>query len=126
MKLAAHETETDALSALGIEAVELLRRGDFSALAARFGYALAFGRDVETAIREDLGSSLASLNAIALAPNEFAEKPIVKHLKGNDAALIAAIEARAATNNGMTVLVELVVSARGSEKFLTLEHISAA
>ena len=47
MQIVDGEIDGAALANIGSEAARLLRSGEISTLAARFGYAVAFGREVE-------------------------------------------------------------------------------
>jgi hypothetical protein len=125
MKLSADHFNDASLAAHGAEALVLIVRGDIPALAERFGYALAFGRDLASAIQSDLSSVLAELGAasVVLAPAQATQ---VAYFKPNDTGLVAVVEARAQTNIGKPILVELVVSGSGTDMHLTLEQISAA
>jgi hypothetical protein len=113
------------LSALGVEAVRLLCSEDINSLAMRFGYALAFDREPELAIREDLRSCLAEFGAASIvsAPKHT---PTVKYLEPNDSGLFAVVECEARTDNGAKVLVELIVTKEQGEEHVTLEQISVA
>lgn len=124
MKIADGQGAPEALAAFCYEAAQLLCSGDFSALAQRFGYALAFERDPATAIRDDLSAILSELGASSLGPP--LSLPCVSRLKPNDTALVASVEQRIPTNNGRHVLLELVVSAHAADRHLVLEQISAA
>ena len=111
--------------ALGRNAVQLLRAGEFEVLASRFGYALAFGRAPAVVIQEDLMISLGHIGSLGLASNdEFGCE--VNFFAPNTSALLAVIECVVPAENEGQVLVELVVSSSGSNKYVTLEQISAA
>jgi hypothetical protein len=122
MKLDRH-ADAASLSALGAEAVRLLCSEDINGLAGRFGYALAFDREPALAIREDLRSCLAEVQAgsVVGAPKHT---PTVKYLEPNDSGLFAVVECEAITDNGAKVLVELIVTDKQGEKHVTLEQIS--
>lgn len=115
-----------SLASLGKEAVRLLCSGNISALADRFGYALAYSREPATAIQEDLNSLLSDLRAASLAPILEQPQPTVKYFGPNDSGLLALVECLTLAENGAKVLVELVVTGTESEKHVTLEQISAA
>ena len=123
MQIADSQFDESSLVALGAEALALLSTGNIQALAERFGYALALGRDPATAIQADLASALASVGATSLVHAD-ADAPKVGYFKSNMTGLLALVEGRAPTNNGKAILVELVVTGRGDEKFITLEDIS--
>lgn len=125
MKLLDAQMNADALAELGADAVRLLCRGDISALAGRYGYALGYGREPATAIREDLNRCLSQLGANSLVTAPQLLVPSVVFYKPNSSSLVAVVECRVPADNGATVLVELVVTATGAEKHITLEDLSA-
>lgn len=118
-------TDTDALNALGNEAVRLLGEKDIKGLAGRFGYALAYNRNPAAAIEQDLNSCLAEIEASSVAPTPT-QTPTVKYFGPNDTGLFAVVECVALADNGAKLLVELIVTDKEGEKFATLEHISVA
>ena len=123
MQIADSEFDEASLAALGVEALTLLSTGNFQALAKRFGYAMAHGRDPAMAIQADLASTLASVGATSLVHAD-GDAPKVGYFKSNETGLLALVEGLARTNYGNAILVELVVTGRGDEKFITLEDIS--
>src|SRR5882724_1487722 len=108
MNLSPQQVEPEPLAALAVEASRLLLAGKFSELAARFGYAVALGRDPSAAIQEDLCACLCSLGEKNLDPN-VQPKVQVKYFKPNDQ-LRAVAECMLATANGHRLPAELVVS----------------
>lgn len=114
---------TESLGALGVEAIDLLCRGDVNTLAQRFGYALSFDRDPATAIREDLKRCLSEAGATSLA--RAPENPVrsVKYFKPNSSNLIAVVECSAPTQTGAALSVDLIVSSKAEERHITLESI---
>jgi hypothetical protein len=127
MRLAESQFDPESLGELCAEALQLLASGNIDALAERFGYAFAYacGGDPVLAIQADLASSLASVGATSLAQAD-ARVPKVGYYAPNSTGLLALIEGRAPTNNGKTILVELVVTGSGDDKHITLEQISDA
>lgn len=109
---------------LASEACRLLLAGEFSSLAAQFGYAISLGRDPSKAIQEDLRSSLAHLRDEGL---DLTAQPLIeiKYFKPNDQ-LHAVAECRLATAAGHQLLVELVVTAKEGHFRAILEQVSAA
>jgi hypothetical protein len=125
MQLSAQELDAASLAKLGDEARTLLSAGDIDALAARFGYALAFGRKPADAIREALASSLLEAGASRLIPTGW-ETPRVSYFKPNDARLFALVECLVPTENGAPILVEVIVAGSRADAHATLEQVSAA
>jgi hypothetical protein len=125
MKLLDSQVNADALAQLGADAVRQLCRGDIDALAGQFGYALSYGREPAAAIREDLGGCLSRIGAGSLATVEAPPVPSVVFYEANSSNLVALVECQVPADNGAAVLVELVVTARGAERHITLEDVSA-
>jgi hypothetical protein len=117
---------SDSLAALGVEAASLLCRGDIATMASKFGYALSFGRDIESAIRSDLSHCLSELGAVSRVDAPHQPVPEVSEFEPNGSNLVAAVACLAPTNNGSAVLVELVVTSSGRESHVTLEDLSPA
>ncbi len=125
MQITDDQTDASSLADLGSIAVRLFCSGDFGSLGAQFGYALAYDCDPAIAIREELALSLADLGASALGPPP-ARSPIVSYFKPNDTGLFALVEQRIPTDNTGHVLLELIVTSRGSDRHVVLEQVSAA
>lgn len=125
MQITDDQAVESSLAALASEAAQLLSSGDIPALAARFGYALAFDRESVTAIQEDLASCFAQLQAIGFAP-DTKRTATVTYLEPNDSSIFAIVECVAATIDGPGVLLELVVTQEGADKHVTLEQLSVA
>ena len=125
MKITDSQTDASSLADLGSVATRLLCSGDFTALAAQFGYALAYDRDPAAAIREELVLSLAELgaSALVLSPDQ---PPSVSYFEPNDTGLFALVEQYIPTDRTGHVLLELIVSSQGSGKHVVLEQVSAA
>jgi hypothetical protein len=125
MKITDDQTDPRSLADLGSQAVQLLCSGNFSALAQQFGYALAYDRDPASAIRDELGLSLAEIGASTLGQPPTSV-PSVSYFKPNDTGLFALVEQQIPTDGSGHVLLELIVSARGSDGHVVLEQVSAA
>ena len=125
MKLQSDQLSESFLRQLGGEVVCLLRAADFSTVAERFGYALAFGRDPAQVIAEDLqhcvGEGAGGAND---ARNEASVA--VKFLAPNDIGLRAVVECRFSGPENCPVLAELIVTRDTTAYFVTLEQISLA
>lgn len=119
-------TDAKDLSTLGVQALRPLCSGDIGTLADRFGYSLAHGREPATSIRQDLMQCLVEIGATSLTPASERSAANVKYLEPNDSGLYADVECLAPTDNGHSVLVELVVTGSEAERHITLEQISAA
>ena len=125
MKAALSSLNESALGHLGDEATRLITSGDFEALHARFGYAIALGREPVAAIAQDLNSALADVGATGLGDPAKA-RIASKTFQPNDIGLCGLVECLVPTTNGKFVLLELVLSATGSVGHVTLEQVSGA
>lgn len=117
--------EANALAALGGEAVDMLCRGDIDGLASRYGYGLSYGRDAAAAIRDDLRRCLSQAGATSLTPASPNPVRSVAYYDSTGTGILAVVECLAPTDNGVSLLVELVVTSKGKERHITLEQISA-
>jgi hypothetical protein len=86
MQLSGRELGPAFLAELGEEARRLLYAGDIDTLAARFGYALALGRDPADAISDELSSCLRETASSQLIAMGW-EAPRVSYFKPNDMAV---------------------------------------
>ncbi|HLF97047.1 MAG TPA: hypothetical protein VI457_07885 [Methylococcaceae bacterium] len=123
MKLLPAQTSETSLSSIGEEARALLMRHDYSGLANRFGYALAFDRPPSAALEADFLSAAASpitLGAGAYLPDVVT----VKYFSPNDTGLFALVECPVPVADGVAVLLELIVTGKSEEKHITVEDIS--
>ena len=120
MKLLPSQTDEASLSAFGETARALLMRHDYSGMANRFGYALAFDRGPSAAIEADFLSAAASPYKVESGPH----LPIaVKYFAPNDTGLFAVVQCTVPIANGAAVHLELIVTERGEEKHITVEDI---
>lgn len=121
MKLSSSQTDVESLTKFGQEAIALVAKHDFSALAQQFGYALSYGRNPAQAIESDFAQCIAE----AESPSSDTKQSIqVKYFKPNSVPLCALVECVTPVSQNAAVLVELVVSGEGEEKHITLEQIS--
>jgi hypothetical protein len=125
MKPALSQLDDPELGQLGVDASRLLCSGQLLALHEQFGYALAFDRDPIVALENDVAAVLAEVGASSFGdPNDITYK--VSHFKLSEKGLISLVECLVPTNNSKEVLVELVLSTNGAERYLTLEQVSSA
>ncbi len=125
MHVTNEQVARESLADFGKRATQLLWSGDFSTLAHQFGYALAFGQDPASAIRDALASGLKELGASAFGPLPTAE-PSVSYFKLNESELFALVTQDLATDGNGCIFLELIVTSKGSDKHVTLEQVSAA
>lgn len=123
MKFIQSQTDEASLLALGEQASAMLMQRNYSGLANRFGYALAFDRAPSMAIEADFLKAVASpIKAV------FDAHPLIsiKYFAPNDTGLFAVVECTVPVTEGTAVLLELVITATGEEKHITVEDISGA
>ena len=123
MKLLPGQIDERSLSGFGEEASAMLIRHDYSGLANRFGYALAYDREPAAGIEEDY------LRA-AISPLEMTTAALasvkVKYFKPNGTGLFALVECVVPVAEKAAVLLELIVTGVGEEMHITVEDISGA
>lgn len=124
MQLPGNRTASAELEPLARRCAELLRAGKFEALAEAFGYAVALGRPPASAIAADLQAALGGVGASSLVA-DVSLQVAVKYFEPKDS-LLGVVECSLPANNGRQVLVELVVTEREGQAYLTLEQVSAA
>lgn len=124
MKLLPSQTDVASLSAFGEEARALLMERNYSGLADRFGYALAYGRTPSEAIEADFLRAAAS--PYKTVPGD---QPIsIKYFGPNKiggTGLFAVVECNVPVADGAVVFLDLVVRA-GREKLDTAISDKAA
>lgn len=121
MKLQPSELNEQYLRHLGDEVVKLVLHRDFQALAQRFSYALAFGKDHAEAISEDFQRSLA---VSAASDSGMKSGVVVKYFEPNTANLYAVVECLVPILNSNAILAELIVTKTNEDAWITLEEIS--
>lgn len=126
MQINNESVDDAALKAVGHDAVRLLCSGDITTLASRFGYATALGRGPAAAIQEDLAECLGQIGASGLSC-ELELDYEVKFFAPNAPNLFALVECVIPVIDGSGgVLVEVIVTSNGIDKYATLEQISVA
>lgn len=121
MRISSAQTDQNSLSGFWAEAVSLVVNKSYSSLAERFGYALAYDRDIALAIQQDFEQCLSEAESPSTPKSTSIQ---VKYFKPNDAGLYALVECVTAVNERANVLIELIVAGGGDEKYITLEQIS--
>ena len=123
MKLSPAQTDENTLAQFGAEASGLIKSHNFSRLAERFGYALAYGREIAQAIEKDFEQCLAEAKEVS---NQLPPSIQVKYFKPNSTHLFALVECITPVTKNISVLIELIVTGDGEEKHIALEQISVA
>jgi hypothetical protein len=121
MKLTPNQTDEVSLAHFGEEAVALVLNRDFSALAERFGYALAFGRNPAMAIEDDFAQCIAEEQGASSQNSSYIQ---VKYFEPNSTSLFAVVECFTPITQSATILIELIITGEGETKHITLEQIS--
>lgn len=123
MQLREDQVGVQALTAVGVEAVNLSCSLDFGAFTSRFPYALAFDRDPATAVEADFASCFAEVTTaqVLLEPNQA--RYSVKYFMPNDVPLFAIVECRIPVGFGGSLLLEFIVVGK-ERKALALEGVS--
>lgn len=109
------------LASFGEEAAAMLMQKDYASLASHFGYALAYGRELAAAIKEDHERAMAT--PIETKPNTPSSIK-VKYFAPNDSGLFALVACVVPVADKSAVLLELVVTGGEEEKHITVEDIS--
>jgi len=99
----------------------MLIQRDYSGLANRFGYAVAYDRALATAIEADFLSAVASPYHVA---SDAHPSIVVKYFAPNDTGLFAVVECTVPVADGAAVLLALIVTRKGEERHITLEDIN--
>jgi hypothetical protein len=127
MKLLNSQTDESTLANFGAEVAQLVKESKYREIADRFGYALAYGREKAETIQQEVESCLSqggSKGALSLVAQP---RIVVKYFKPNDSNLFAVVECTMAlTGRAGEMLVELIVTTKENEKYLSLEQISYA
>jgi hypothetical protein len=118
------QMDRQTLGRFGEQAVALLRAGDFTALAERFGYALAYGREPAKAIESDLAACLSEDQG---TDGFIAPTTVIKYYDAQateTTGLMAATECVSHLADNSAILLALVVTGKGAERHIGLEGIS--
>jgi hypothetical protein len=103
------------------EAASLLRHGNFAALAERFGYAGAHGRELASAIEADVANKLEGHGSPTGLP--YVEIKYFNKESAENVGLVAAIDCAAYLAGDAAVQFSLVVTGKGSERYISLESV---
>lgn len=98
----------------------MLIQRDFRGLVNRFGYALAYGRKAAEAVEADFRNAPSATSG---TPASKSPLITVKYFTPNSTNLFALVECVVPLPDGVTALLELIVSNYGEERHITLEDI---
>jgi hypothetical protein len=125
MKLLPTQTDEASLLHLGKEALSLFEKNAFSSLAARFGYAMAYGQDPAVAIEEMFHWRVAQFREFS-KPRRWDLQPItVKYFQPKDLPFFAVVEGFFASE-GCPFHFALIVFSSEDGKHLSLEDFDLA
>jgi hypothetical protein len=124
MKLLNSQICEPSLSNFGEEACRLFIARDFQGLADRFGYALAYDRDLAAAIEADFDHCLSGHSGARSEQASIVESVRVRNFQPNDTGLLAVVECILLVHKGARVLVELIAAKNGENVHLYLEDIN--
>ena len=121
-----HINDTDLIK-FGEEAVNLIIGKEYKELAGRFGYALAYEENPANVIKKEIDMCLSQLGKYSKLAEIINKEIIVKYFENNDTGLVAVVECTLSIENGDgEMLVELIVTEKDGENYVTLEQISYA
>ena len=126
MEIDESQTDRSSLERFAHEAIAWLRGGDFGALAERFGYACAYGRDLASAIEADMKAALPEDMDV---PEEIAPHMTIKYFHAEaleSTGLVAAVDCVTHLADGTAVDFSLVVTGKGMRRYIGLESIQRA
>ena len=125
MKLLPTQTDEASLLQLGKEALSLFEKNAFSSLAARFGYAMAYGQDHAIAIEEMFHWRIARFREFP-KPRTWDLQPMtVKYFQPKYLPFFAVIEGFF-VSKGCPFHVALIVFSSEDGKHLSLEDFELA
>lgn len=121
MQISESQMDKRSLEQFAQEAVSLLQHGDFSALAERFGYAMAYGREPASAIEADLSNRLQERGLPGRLP--FVDIKYFNEEAAESTDLVAAIDCAAYLAGDSVVQFSLVVTRKDSLRYISLESV---
>jgi hypothetical protein len=105
MRLLNSQINELSLSGFGEEACRLFIARDFRGLAEKFGYALAYNRDLAAAIEADFDSCLSGNSESRNEQGAIVKSITVKNFQPNDTGILAVVECVLVVDDGARVLV---------------------
>jgi hypothetical protein len=122
MHISEIEMDRESLEQFAKEVALLIQKGDFSALAERFGYAMTYGREPAEAIERDLSSTALERANVDRLPSYIDIKYFnVQSTKSTG--LLAAVDCQTYLAGDALVQFSLVVTMKGSDRYMSLESI---
>jgi hypothetical protein len=125
VKILDNQLDKPSLSKFGEDACRLFVARDFRGLADTFGYALAYNREIASAIEADFEHCLSGNCTSRSEHGSPVESITVRSFQPNDTGLLWVIECVLLVDKSARVLIELIVAKNGENKNLYLEDINA-
>ena len=124
MQINDDQFNVSSLTNFGKEAINLFKNRDFPTLALRFGYALAYGRVLSDAIKEDLKYCIAQADGRSPLSEVIGPEIEVKFFSPNTTGLEAVVECLVEIIDGLWIEVDLIVIRNGLIRNLSIEDIN--
>lgn len=121
MRISESQMDKRSLEQFAQEAASLLQHGNFVALAERFGYAMAYGREPASAIEADLSIRLQERGSPGQLP--FVDIKYFNEEATKSTGLVAAIDCAAHLAGDAAVQYSLVVTRKDSDRYISLESV---
>ena len=127
MKITANHINDIELTKLGKQVISLIKGREYKKLADQFGYALAYEENPVDVIKKEIDRCLSELGKHSKFTEINGAEIIVKYFEDNDIGLVAVVECTLPIeNNSSEMFVELIVTEKEGEYYVTLEQISNA
>lgn len=128
MEITYDQTYKEPLTDFGAELVRMIAARDYHRVADRFGYAMAYGRPLVDAVTFDIEHCLLSEGRSAIVDQARDARIQVKYFKQpSDCNLFGLVECFLPLEQGVDeLLVELIVTTKGSRFYICLEGVSRA
>lgn len=126
MKLTTDKPSRKELQQFSLEAAELLVGKHFSEIAKRYGYAMAYGREIGAAIQEDF-NTYKSVSALSNNGKLGVLRSLdITFYKKNDSNLVAAADCIVQVDDETQIGMNLVVTFDGASYYISLEDLWSA
>jgi hypothetical protein len=121
MQISESQVDKRSLEQFAQEAASLLQDGNFLALAERFGYAMAYGREPASAIETDLSNRLQERGSPGQLP--FVDIKYFNEKAAESTGLVAAIDCAVYLAGDFAVQFSLVVTRKDFLRYISLESV---
>ncbi len=124
MQITDDQFNSSSLTKFGKEVIALFKNRDFTTLAVRFGYAVAHGRDLSEAIKEDLNYCFTQADGRSPINENIGPEIEVKFFSQNATGLEAVVECLFEIVEGLCIEVDLIIIKNGHIRSLCIEDIT--